>query len=109
MRADRCETRRTRIGSLQLRAAQRGAFIDTRACRLHKRSAVALGGEPGGAMRRTAVCAAAAYLATVGLLLISRPASSQNAPDGKSIFRFDTFGDEQLWTNTLHLEQPLAT
>jgi len=59
-------------------------------------------------MRRTAVFAAVAYIAAVALLLISRPASSQNALDGKSIFRFDTFGDEQLWTNTLHLEQPVA-
>src|SRR5689334_19145601 len=95
------------------------------ACRLHRHPMVSLallapssveglpvqqGGSRGlgGAMRRTAVFAAVAYIAAVALLLISRPASSQNALDGKSIFRFDTFGDEQLWTNTLHLEQPVA-
>src|SRR5436190_14963883 len=27
--------------------------------------------------------------------------------DGKSIFRFDTFGDEQLWTETLQMQQAL--
>jgi len=60
-------------------------------------------------MRRTAVLVAVASIAAVTMLLISRPASSQNALDGKSIFRFDTFGDEQLWTNTLHLERAIAT
>ncbi|HEY7191432.1 MAG TPA: hypothetical protein VH436_33000 [Vicinamibacterales bacterium] len=59
-------------------------------------------------MRRTSVLIGVACWATVALLLISQPASSQNALDGKSIFRFDTFGDEQLWTNTLHLEQAIA-
>ena len=29
--------------------------------------------------------------------------------DGKSIFRFDTFGDEQLWTNVLRMHQAIAT
>jgi processive rubber oxygenase RoxA-like protein len=60
-------------------------------------------------MRRTALLAAVASIAAVTMLLISRPAASQNALDGKSIFRFDTFGDEQLWTKTLHLERAIAT
>ena len=59
-------------------------------------------------MRRTAVLAGVAHIATVVLMLISQPASSADALDGKSIFRLDTFGDEQLWTNTLHLEQAIA-
>jgi hypothetical protein len=29
---------------------------------------------------------------------------SQRGPDGQSIFRFDTFGDEQLWTDTLQMQ-----
>ena len=29
--------------------------------------------------------------------------------DGKAIFRFDTFGDEQLWTNVLRMNEPIAT
>ena len=28
---------------------------------------------------------------------------------GRTIFRFDTFGDEQLWTNVLRMQQPIAT
>ena len=32
-------------------------------------------------------------------------AQSQSNVDGKSIFRFDTFGDEQLWTDTLLMQQ----
>jgi hypothetical protein len=29
--------------------------------------------------------------------------------DGQAIFRFDTFGDEQLWTDVLRIQEPLAT
>jgi cytochrome c2 len=29
--------------------------------------------------------------------------------DGQEIFRYDTFGDEQLWTNVLHMEQVVPT
>jgi hypothetical protein len=29
--------------------------------------------------------------------------------DGQSIFRFDTFGDEQLWTDTLQMQQAIAS
>ena len=32
---------------------------------------------------------------------------SQTSADGKSIFRFDTFGDEQLWTDTLQMQQAI--
>ena len=28
---------------------------------------------------------------------------------GRTIFRFDTFGDEQLWTGVLRMPQPIAT
>ena len=30
-------------------------------------------------------------------------------PDGQQIFRFDTFGDEQLWTNVLRMHEVVAT
>ena len=40
----------------------------------------------------------------------SGPRRTRRAPrDGQAIFRFDTFGDEQLWTNVLKLHEPLAT
>jgi len=31
--------------------------------------------------------------------------SAQNLDVGQQIFRFDTFGDEQFWTDTLHMER----
>jgi len=34
--------------------------------------------------------------------------ASLNKHDGQSIFRFDTFGDEQLWTDVLHMPDALA-
>lgn len=34
--------------------------------------------------------------------------SAANPADGQHIFRFDTFGDEQFWTDTLHMEQVVA-
>jgi mono/diheme cytochrome c family protein len=38
---------------------------------------------------------------------VTRPAAEPM--DGQQIFRFDTFGDEQLWTNTLKMHQVIAT
>jgi len=32
----------------------------------------------------------------------------QRHRDGQAIFRFDTFGDEQLWTNVLRMHEPIA-
>jgi len=45
------------------------------------------------------------------IVVVSRPdrVAGQKPFDGRDIFRFDTFGDEQLWTDTLHLEQAMAT
>jgi hypothetical protein len=37
------------------------------------------------------------------------PASSAKTPDGKAIFRFDTFGDEQLWTDTLRMHEVIQS
>ena len=37
------------------------------------------------------------FIAVLLGLAITRPAAEQL--DGQQIFRFDTFGDEQLWTN----------
>jgi mono/diheme cytochrome c family protein len=35
--------------------------------------------------------------------------SAQRHRDGQAIFRFDTFGDEQLWTDVLRMHEPIAT
>src|SRR5262245_6347868 len=37
----------------------------------------------------------------------SQEGQSQDRSDGQSIFRFDTFGDEQLWTDTLRMQEVL--
>jgi hypothetical protein len=52
--------------------------------------------------------------AALGLVLavsvsVTRPASSAKTVDGQTIFRFDTYGDEQLWTDTLHLNEVIET
>src|SRR5918993_4299892 len=53
-------------------------------------------------MRRWLALVAAIYLiALVGAI------GAQT--DGKGIFRFDTFGDEQLWTDTLQMHRAIAT
>ena len=49
--------------------------------------------------------AAAASIYVVSLAVALPGAQS---PDGKSIFRFDTFGDEQLWTDVLQMQQVIA-
>ena len=42
-------------------------------------------------------------------LSLARPPSRANLTDGKTIFRFDTFGDEQFWTDTLKLHAVIET
>ena len=48
-------------------------------------------------------------LALAFTMSLARPASSAKRLDGKAIFRFDTFGDEQLWTDTLRLNGVIET
>ena len=52
-------------------------------------------------MKRAAGLLATACMVALVLVITGRPASSARAFDGQQIFRFDTFGDEQLWTNVL--------
>jgi cytochrome c553 len=59
----------------------------------------------------------AAVFASVVYIWTFAPASSQTrgpvslrartVSDGKAIFRFDTFGDEQLWTDTLQMQHAI--
>src|SRR3954462_11494356 len=39
----------------------------------------------------------------------SGPDGEQTLRDGRAIFRFDTFGDEQLWTDVLRMHEAVAT
>ena len=49
----------------------------------------------------------AALVVYVTVLLAALP-SAQQQQDGKSIFRFDTFGSEQLWTDVLQMQHVIA-
>jgi hypothetical protein len=59
-------------------------------------------------MKRIATLAMTTCLAAAVLTHAGQPASNGTF-DGQQIFRFDTFGDEQLWTDTLQLQQPIAS
>jgi len=48
-------------------------------------------------------------IALASIASLPRPAASAQPPDGKAIFRFDTFGDEQLWTDVLRMHEAIAT
>jgi mono/diheme cytochrome c family protein len=58
-------------------------------------------------MKRTT--AALAGIGVAGILgsvvAFADPSSPSPSGDGKTIFRFDTFGDEQLWTDTLQMQK----
>jgi hypothetical protein len=55
-------------------------------------------------MRRLTVLSAIAF----SVVLTMSVAARQNG-EGQQIFRFDTFGDEQLWTDALQLHKAVAT
>jgi mono/diheme cytochrome c family protein len=42
-------------------------------------------------------------------LVVSADHRGRNEQDGQAIFRFDTFGDEQLWTDVLRMHEAIAT
>jgi hypothetical protein len=54
-----------------------------------------------------------AIAATIHAVALVAAIAAQPGPgntlDGQQIFRFDTFGDEQLWTNTLQMQRAIAT
>jgi mono/diheme cytochrome c family protein len=58
--------------------------------------------------RFTAFTGSIYAIALVGAMA-AQPPSSAKAPDGRQIFRFDTFGDEQLWTDTLQMHHAVAS
>jgi len=53
--------------------------------------------------------ASAAFALTALLLAASHDATGAKPLDGKAIFRYDTFGDEQLWTNVLRMHEVVPT
>ena len=62
-----------------------------------------------GCAKRETPAPAAAVAAATGADATSDDLSTQNVAEGQQIFRFDTFGDEQFWTDTLHLNQVIET
>jgi len=48
-------------------------------------------------------------LAVALLFAAAGPVMSAKPRDGQAIFRFDTFGDEQLWTDTLRMHEVIAS
>ena len=50
--------------------------------------------------------------ASAGFALQPRPSAAAATPatgDGQAIFRFDTFGDEQLWTDRLRMHEVIQS
>lgn len=39
----------------------------------------------------------------------ARPDTGLQPQDGKSVFRYDTFGDEQFWTGTLRMHEVIQS
>lgn len=60
-------------------------------------------------MKRFVALAAAIYAVAFAVAITAQPAARPKVADGQQIFRFDTFGDEQLWTNTLQMHLAIAT
>ena len=58
-------------------------------------------------MYRVLALTTTVFLLTAALRMTAQP--SKPTADGRQIFRFDTFGDEQLWTATLKMPQAIAT
>jgi hypothetical protein len=60
-------------------------------------------------MRLVGVGAAMFVLAVIVAIFDTGLAAGPRPLDGQQIFRFDTFGDEQLWTDTLRLHEAIET
>ena len=57
-------------------------------------------------MKRLLSIVATIYVAALLGVINAQPGSTT---DGKQIFRFDTFGDDQLWTDTLQMHRVIAS
>jgi cytochrome c2 len=57
---------------------------------------------------RLVIIASTIFTLTIGAV-ISGELRDPEQHDGQQIFRFDTFGDEQLWTNVLRMHEAVST
>lgn len=60
-------------------------------------------------MTRLIALAAVVYIAAFGAVIAQPASTARDADEGRQIFRFDTFGDEQLWTGVLRMHEALAS
>jgi hypothetical protein len=58
---------------------------------------------------RLIVLASVVFLASLAFAIAGAAPQQPADRDGQAIFRFDTFGDEQLWTDTLRMQEVIAT
>ena len=59
-------------------------------------------------MKRLLGLAGTIYVAAFVMMMSMQQAADAKPQDGQEIFRFDTFGDEQLWTDTLQMHTVVA-
>jgi mono/diheme cytochrome c family protein len=62
-------------------------------------------------IRRTVVACLIVFILSIayGLSGLAPSTAADQRLDGQAIFRFDTFGDEQLWTDVLRMHEAIAT
>ena len=49
------------------------------------------------------------FILAMSFAISGSTTTAGRAPHGQSIFRFDTFGDEQFWTDVLRMHEVLPT
>jgi mono/diheme cytochrome c family protein len=59
-------------------------------------------------MRRIMTIVALIYGIALAGAIAAQPSASGQASEGQQTFRYDTFGDEQLWTDELQMHQAIA-
>jgi mono/diheme cytochrome c family protein len=60
-------------------------------------------------MKRLLGLAGTIYVAAFVMMMSVQQAADAKPQDGQEIFRFDTFGDEQLWTDVLRMHEVLPS
>jgi mono/diheme cytochrome c family protein len=71
------------------------------------RTIISLGME--GHMKRFVALVATVYFVALVVAITAQSGPKQKPANGQQVFRFDTFGDEQLWTDTLQMHQAIAS
>jgi cytochrome c553 len=78
---------------------------------LGERGTTVLGSPKNSSRRGWRQSSALALAALAGLLAVAQSGRAQTSgkgPDGKEVFRYDTFGDERFWTDVLKMNEVIA-